>query len=181
MKNIWIVGLLFLFLVGCSEEKPKETKDSSNIQSSQSTQKKKVYEKSSSVASQSNENPHLDQNSNSGMINDSSQSMTINNSEVSENTNSEVRDNANAATPVPIRGAWVGNNGEVDIEVTITENTIISNGQTYTVTGFTQSGNTYTILWDVDSVANPGNPQPFIYTYSPETDELSAGIVLKRK
>ncbi|MCA5011992.1 MULTISPECIES: hypothetical protein [unclassified Enterococcus] len=177
MKKAWIVGLSVLFLVGCSGEKQKKTEVSSSIvQSSQTTQQKKIEgksSKSSSISSQMNEALPLDQHSDSVVANDSNESVTIDSSEVNEN--------ADAVTPAPLRGTWVGNNDEVDIEFTITENTIISNGQTYAVTDFSQSGNTYTIYWDIDSVANPGNPQPFVYTYSPETDELSNSVVFHRK
>ncbi|MBO0471596.1 hypothetical protein JZO66_13650 [Enterococcus sp. DIV0242_7C1] len=179
MKKTWIVGLSVLFLVGCSGEKQEETEaSSSSVQSSQTTQQKKIEEKSSkssSISSQMNEALPLDQHSDSAVANDSSESVTIDSSEVNESVD------VNAVTPAPLRGTWMGNNDEVDIEFTITENTIISNGQTYAVTDFSQSGNTYTIYWDIDSVANPGNPQPFIYTYSPETDELSNSIVFHRK
>ncbi|MFD1900868.1 hypothetical protein [Enterococcus termitis] len=119
------------------------------------------------MSSGTNENSPSDNNSNSIMI----ETIVVDSSEL----------NANAVTPVPLRGTWVGNNGEVDIEFTITETAIITNDQTYTVAGYSQSGNTYTIDWDVNSVANPGNPQPFIYTYSPDTDELSNSIVFQRK
>lgn len=86
-----------------------------------------------------------------------------------------------ATTPQNLRGSWIGNNGEQDLEVTITENTIITNGQTYKVTSYTESNNTFTILWDIDSVTVPGNPQPFIYTYVPETDQMTNGITFHRK
>jgi hypothetical protein len=175
MKKICMVGLLLVFLAGCSGGKQKETQNSSSIQGSQSSQQKKGTEKSSTMSSETNGNSPSDNNSNSVVTDDTSETIVVDSSELDENAN------ANAVTPVPLRGTWVGNNGEVDIEFTITETAIITNGQTYTVTGYSQSGNTYTIDWDVNSVANPGNPQPFIYTYSPDTDELSNSIIFQRK
>lgn len=79
--------------------------------------------------------------------------------------------------PILLRGTWVSG----DIEITLTKDSITQNRTSYSITSYSKSENTYTLLWDTDKVSFKGNPQPFIYEYLPETDELLAGIIYQRK
>lgn len=157
MNKLGLVCLALFFMVGCSNNKNEQTKEtSSNLTTTSQTKE------STSKGSK------LEVTSISTTTSETAESSTI----VEKNE---------ATTPEVLRGTWVGDNGEQVIEFTITDNEIISNGQTYTTTTYSQDGNTYTINWDINSVSNPGNPQPFIYTYSPDTDELTTSITFHRK
>ena len=157
MKKLSIVCLLFFFMTGCSDSKKDNSKESSSSLPSVSQAKE----------------------STSKVKNQEQTSLTTNTSETTENT--RVTEKKEATTPEVLRGTWIGNNGEQSIEFTISDDTISTDSQTYTVTNYTQEGNMYAINWDINSVSNPGNPQPFIYTYSPDTDEITSSITFHRK
>ena len=157
MNKLGLVCFALFFMVGCSNNKNEQTKKtSSNLTTNSQTKESTSKESELEVTS-----------------------ISTTTSETAENS-TIIEKNA-ATTPGVLRGTWVGDNGEQVIEFTITDNEIISNGQPYTITTYSQDGNTYTINWDINSVSNPGNPQPFIYTYSPDTDELTTGITFHRK
>jgi hypothetical protein len=169
MKKLSIICLLGIGIIlgGCSEKTEKKTVNTKNYETTTQTQVKNQEISESTVSSETV----------SSTTASSSTEKILNENETTVPSEAPMT----ATTPEVLRGTWVGNNGEQDFEITITENSIIYNNQTYPVTNYSQSGNTYTILWDIDSVSNPGNPQPFIYTYSPDTDEISNGITYHRK
>lgn len=142
-----------LLLVGCSPSKKEETKTKETSSTVKTTQTSTQLQPSSS----SNES-----NSTSSVENVSTEEIT-------------------ATTPELLRGTWVNNEGTNNLEITVTENSIITQDQEYKITSYAQDNNTYTIMWDIESVSNPGNPQPFIFTYIPESDEMSSGMTYQRK
>ncbi|MTD40235.1 hypothetical protein GIX45_16765 [Erwinia sp. CPCC 100877] len=169
MKKLSVICLLsvVLFLGGCSKKSENNTKNTADHQATSQTQVKKQATSESMVPSKT---------TSSTIVSSSNEEVP---NEIEATVPSETA--VEATTPELLRGTWIGNNGEKDLELTITENTIIYNDQTYLITSYSQSGNTYTISWDINSVSEPGNPQPFIYTYSPDTDEISSGITYHRK
>lgn len=97
-------------------------------------------------------------------------------------TTEEAGEQASATTPEVVRGSWTATNNEGQtIDLTITDNQLTTNGTTYDITSFDQVGNQYTLFWD-DSNIEPGvNPQAFMYTYLPDTDQLDGGLIFSRK
>lgn len=160
MKKVGLFLLTLALLSGCSNKKEESTASSSTTEAS-----------TSEVASTTT----LDSLAESA-TNTSSSAIANGDSTVStENTTGAI---TQATTPAEIRGTWVGDDGE---KLVITETTITDGNQTFEITKYQQSGDTYTLLWDVEKVKNPGNPQPFIYTYDQDADELISGIIYTRQ
>lgn len=162
MKKFGLFLLTLALLSGCSNKKEESTTSSSTTEASTSevaststTTLDSLAESATNVSS-------------SAVVNDDSTVSTENNT----------GDTTQATTPAEIRGTWVGEDGE---NLVITETTITDGNQTFEITKYQQSGDTYTLLWDVEKVKNPGNPQPFIYTYDQDADELISGIIYTRQ
>ncbi|ALS01086.1 hypothetical protein ATZ33_06805 [Enterococcus silesiacus] len=167
MKKIMMLITILLFTAGCTKQTTDSTKKTSDS-STTAISSTSVSSSSASAAPTSTEKPV---------------EATVPSEPAKETTEQSVSvsEQPSDTTPQSLRGTWVGNNGEQDLEVTITANSIITNGQTYKITSYTESNNTFTLLWDTTDMVSSGNPQPFIYTYVPETDGMTNGLDFHRK
>lgn len=169
MKKTMMLITILLFTAGCTKQTTNSTKQTSDS-STTAISSTSVSSSSASAAPTSTETVEATVSS------EPVKETTEQSASVSEQPAPEASD----TTPQSLRGTWIGNNGEQDLEVTITTNSIITNGQTYKITSYTESNNTFTLLWDTAD-ASSGNPQPFIYTYIPETDGMTNGVDFHRK
>lgn len=158
MKKIILFPILLacgIMFAACGNDKDTTAKSSSTTETASSTT---VTE---SVSTSKTEN--------------SSQGSVI----VQQSGSSEEIEQVATTTPEAVRGSWTATNDEGQIiDFIITDNQLITDGTIYDITSFNQEGNQYVLFWD-DSNVSPGvNPQAFMYTYLPDTDQLDSGYLI---
>jgi len=80
--------------------------------------------------------------------------------------------------PSILKGQWENEDGSV--QFVIEDHTIEYNNHSYTTLFFTQQKEIYTIVWDEDKIDIKGNPQPFIFKYLKDSDEIDGDFKYHR-